>query len=67
MGKEIVMLPTQKYYLFIYGINNENEIVYRTSDNIKQKITEPFAMVEGFLKTNHIAIPLNFLRNIPKI
>jgi len=59
--KTIQMIFLGDAYLFLYGMNEKKEVVFRTSRNIKMLQNEPFVIDGGMLYTNLYHFPAAFL------
>jgi hypothetical protein len=65
MTKIIKMIPTgPENYLFIYGITTKNEVVFRSSMNIKHLRLELAHAQEGILYFGAFSIPLAIVGDI---
>ena len=64
--KTIQMIFLGDAYLFLYGMNEKKEIVFRSSRNIKMLQNEPFTIDGGMLYTNLYHFPAAFLARFMK-
>ena len=64
--KTIQMIFLGDAYLFLYGINEKKEVVFRTSRNIKMLQNESFTIDGGVLYTNLYHFPAAFLARFIK-
>ena len=53
-------------YLFLYGMNEKNEVVFRTSRNVQMLQNEPFVIDGGMVYTNLYHFPAAFLARFYK-
>ena len=66
MGKSIRMVWTSPdNCLFLYGINDKEELVFRTSRNIKRLQIENFTIDNDKCYLNSYFFHVGFLNNLP--
>jgi hypothetical protein len=62
--KLIQLIFLGEEYLFLYGINDKREVVFRTSRNIKMLQNETFTIDGGMIYTNLYHFPVAFLERL---
>jgi len=69
MSKQIQMIDIDSdnnNCIYLYEVTDENEIIFRTRNNIDNLQTERFVVDKGMVYTNLFMFPLEYLKRVLK-